>query len=208
VNFKIAAGLAAGLLSVPAFSAPVTINFEGVGNGYGSIADYYNGGTDIPVSGPASSGANYGVHFGLDLVAVDDPNNIANAPGPGATVMGVGGGGGDNSMTVASGFNQLSLYYSATSDTSITVSFTNGASQIYQLVANDGACGAGPGFCNWTQTTLDLGGLFAKAIDFGATSGVGAFDNVTINPVPLPAGVWLLGSSLLGLGGMLRRRNA
>ncbi len=212
MNFKLAAGLLAGglLTAAPAFSA--TVDFEGVANGFGSIADYYNGGQDIPVTGTASSGPNYGVHFGLDLIAVSDPAHLtfANDPAPGTSAMGVGGSGGDYAMTVATGFNQLSFLYSATADTSVTVSFNTGPAQTYSLAANSGSCDLvnGPAFCMWSLTNLDLAGRIATAVDFGATAAVAAFDNVTVNPVPLPAAAWLMVSALGGLGVFRRKRAA
>ena len=212
VNFKLAAGLLAGglLMAAPAFSA--TIDFEGVANGFGSIADYYNGGQDIPVSGPASSGPNLGVHFGLDLGAFSDPDhfNFANDPAPGTSAMAVAGSGGDYAMTTSFGMRQLSFLYSATADTSVTVSFNTGPSQTYALAANSSGCDIvnGPAFCVWGVTSLDLGDRFATGVDFGATSGLAAFDNVSVSAVPLPAAAWLLMSALGGLGVIRRKRAA
>ncbi len=208
MNLKVVAGiLAAGLCAAaPAFSA--TIDFEGVAGGYGSIADYYNGGFDIPAIGTPGSGPNLGVHFGLDLIAVDDPGqfNTSNLPS-GTSAMGVGGSGGDYSMTVAAGIQQLSFFYSATSDTSVTLSFVGGASQLYTLLANTGACDvSGPAFCNWTSMSLDLGGRIATGVDFAATSGLAAFDNVSVSAVPLPAAALLLPFGLAAIGGAARRR--
>jgi hypothetical protein len=149
------------------------------------------------------------VHFGLDLIAVSDPSqaNFANAPS-GNSAMGVGGAGGDYAMTVAAGFNLLSFFYSATDNTSVTVSFLNGTAQVFSLLANDGACTNGPAFCMWSLANLDLGGQIATGIDFGATSGVAAFDNVDVNPVPLPAAGWLLMTGLGFLGALRRKRAA
>ena len=211
MNLKLAAGLLAGglLTAAPAFSSTVLIDFEGAGGGFGSIADYYNGGLDIPVSGPASSGPNYGVHFGLDLAAIAGSESVANAPGPGNTVMAVAGNGGDYSMSMGMGFNGLSFMYSALADTSVTVSFHSGPSQIFNLLANAGSCDiAGPAFCAWTLASLDLGGRVATAIDFGATSGVAGFDNLSVAAVPVPAAVWLMMSALGGLGVIRRKRAA
>lgn len=209
MKLRLTAGLlACGLLSVgPAFSG--TIGFEGVANGFGSIADYYNGGTDIPVSGTPSSGPNLGVHFGLDLAAVADPDHLTFAaiPGLGDSVMGVGGSGGDYAMTFATGSDHIAFQYSATADTMLSVAFTTGPAQLFTLLATNGGCDpSGPAFCSWTQATLDLAGRIATAMDFGATSGVAAFDNIDVTTVPLPAGVWLLGWGLGALGIARRRR--
>jgi hypothetical protein len=40
------------------------------------------------------------------------------------------------------------------------------------------------------------------------TFTVSAASNALVAPVPLPAGIWLLGSSLVGLAGLMRRRKA
>jgi len=117
------------------------------------------------VSGPASSGPNFGVHFGLDLIAASDPDNFNFANNPsGTSAMAVGGNGGDYSM-VSAIIRQLSFSYSATSDTTVTVSFTTGPSQTYTLAANDGSCTSGPAFCMWNLATLDLGSRLATSVD-------------------------------------------
>ncbi len=56
--------------------------------------------------------------------------------------------------------------------------------------------------------------FFSSAETFGNVSGVAHssstvwFDNVSVNPVPVPAAVWLFGSGLLGLIGFSRRKKA
>jgi hypothetical protein len=200
VNVKVIAALAAGLLSAaPAFSAPVVLDFEGT-TGYASIADYYGGG----------SGPNYGILFGGDAQGLvnDIPGfpNFSNAPTPG-TVMAVNGT--DAVMNVATGFSgTASFFYSSAEATTVSIySGLNGTGDVlgtFQLLANyqDG-CDDSPA-CHWDQLSLDFGGI-AQSIDFGTAAGVG-FDNIAVAPVPLPAAIWLLGSSLLGLGGVARRR--
>ena len=83
-----------------------------------------------------------------------------------------------------------------------------GPSQTYALAANSSGCDIvnGPAFCVWGVTSLDLAGRFATGVDFGATSGVAAFDNVSVSAVPLPAAAWLLMSALGGLGVIRRKR--
>jgi len=197
------------MTAAPAFSNTVTVDFEGAGGGFGSIADYYNFGTDIPVNGTPSTGPYLGLHFGLDLAGIAGSEDVANAPGPGNTVMAVAGAGGDYAMTSVLCFNALSFAYSATNNTSVTVSFTGGSTQTYNLAATDSTCElTGPAFCVWSLATLDLGGRVATAVDFADTSGVAGFDNLSVNNVPLPAGVWLLVSALGGLGVLRRKRAA
>ncbi len=53
---------------------------------------------------------------------------------------------------------------------------------------------------------LDGNGVVDAGFDLGVSTLLSGTDGVM--PVPLPAAVWLLGSGLLGLAGMLRRKKA
>jgi len=208
----ILAAVSAGLLSAaPAFSAPITLDFEGV-NSFGSIANFYNGGTDVPATGVPASGTNYGVTFGGDALALANDSlgpYFSNAPS-GNTVMGAVGS--DAALNMASGFTDLmSFYYSATVDTTVNVySGLNGTGTLlhtFYLATNaQSGCSDSP-FCNWTLASTTLSGV-AQSIQFGSAANVAAFDNVSITATPLPAAIWLLISGLGGVGALSRRRNA
>jgi hypothetical protein len=201
VNVKVIAALAAGLLSAaPAFSAPVVLDFEGTA-ALPSIANYYGGG----------AGPNYGVLFGDDLLGfqpdVVDPQ-FSNIPS-GNTIMSLAGTGGASWMNVAAGFSgTASFFYSSAEGATVSIySGLNGSGDVlgtFDLLANAQLGCTDTAFCHWDQISLDFGGV-AQSIQFGNALGTG-FDNVSVAPVPLPAAIWLLGSSLIGLGGVARRR--
>jgi len=206
VNFKIIAALAAGVLcAAPAFSASVTLDFEGASS-FQSIDAFYNGGVD----GGGASGANHGVLFGGDALALSNDElgpYFSNAPTPGSILTAVGL---DAAMNVASGFSgTASFFYSSTAATTVGIfSGLNGTGDLlgtFTLLANSGNGCVGP-LCHWDQASVDFTGL-ARSIQFGSAANVAGFDNVSVAPVPLPAAIWLLGSSLLGLAGIRRRKS-
>jgi hypothetical protein len=62
-----------------------------------------------------------------------------------------------------------------------------------------------------TQTFIDFSGYTGISriyFDDSSTSAGLAFGEITFQPVPIPAAVWLFGSGLLGLAGMSRRKKA
>lgn len=206
MKLKLMSALAAGLLSAaPAFSA--TLDFQGAGE-YNFVQDYYNGGTnDAGASGP-----NFGVSFGPDVLVVTNDDYFtyySNAPTPG--VMAAVGA--DAALNVAAGFSgQVSFWYSASENTSITFySGLNGSGSellTFNLTANaqDGCSDAA--FCHWDFATLDLNGQIAQSIQFGGTAGLAGFDNISVAPVPVPAAGVMLLSALGGLGAIARRKRA
>lgn len=219
MNFKLLSVLTVGLLSAaPAFSAPVTLDFEGVHN-FGSVNDFYNGGFDIPANlagTTPASGVNYGIHFGGDVLGVTNaglgPNEQAftNLPTASATVISVVGP--DAAMNVASGFaGTVSFYYSSTAAADIMVyDGLNGTGNVlatYSLLNNAQSNGCtDSAFCNWSLASFNFSGV-AQSIQFASAAGVAGFDNVSVSAVPLPAAAWLLLSGLGGLGVFGRKRN-
>jgi len=208
VNVKLIAALAAGLLSAaPAFSATVTLGFEGAGD-YSLIGEFYNGGT----SESGATGTNYGISFGPDALALANTADFtyySNAPTAGAVMAAVGAA---SALNVVAGFTgEASFFYSSSAATTVSIfSGLNGTGSLlgtFNLAANAQSGCSDTAFCHWDQASLSFAGV-AQSIEFGTAAGLAGFDNVSIAPVPLPAAFWLLGSSLLGLGGIARRRNA
>ena len=56
-----------------------------------------------------------------------------------------------------------------------------------------------------TFTAPEAGSLYLGINEWFAENNSGAFQ-VTIEPVPVPAAVWLFGSGLIGLIGIARRK--
>jgi hypothetical protein len=212
----------AGLLAcaTPSFAAPVTLTFEGT-NGFSFVSEYYNGGTDIPgtSSQTAASGPNYGVSFGLDAMTVINdgtglgPNGEYFTNAPSATVMAPVGSSASLMATGQSSFiDSLSFSYSA--NQAFTLNLLDAGDNIlasFDLAATNGSC-TDLTYCVWTQASLDFSGA-ARSISFGGgydlvNGTIAAFDNITVNAVPVPAAGWLLASGLLMLGRMRRKQTA
>jgi hypothetical protein len=214
MNVKLLPALAAvGLLSAaPAFSANVTLDFEGV-NSYYSINNYYNGGTDQS----GNTGANVGISFGGDALGlVNDGTGsgvggafFTNLPTSGSTIMAPVGA--DAALNSTTGFaGQVSFYYSSTAAVDVNVyDGLNGTGTVlgtFSLLNNAQSNGCtDSAFCNWNLASLSFSGV-AKSIQFGSAAGLAGFDNVTVAPVPLPAAAWLLLSGLGGLSTLVRRK--
>jgi len=209
VNFKLISVFAAGLLAAaPAFSAAVTLDFEGASS-FQSLDGFYNGGTDTG----GASGTNYGVSFGLDALALSNDElgpYYSNAPTSGAVLAPVGL---DAALNASTGFiGQASFYYSAVEDTSVSIfSGLNGTGTLLgtiELLANaqNGGC-SDTAYCYWSLASLSFSGV-AQSIQFGDAANVAGFDNVSLAPVPLPAAVWLMLSALGGVGVITRRKPA
>jgi hypothetical protein len=72
--------------------------------------------------------------------------------------------------------------------------------------STNGGC-TSSAYCFWSTASLAWGGL-AQSIQFGDAALKGGFDDITVNPVPLPAAGWLLMSALGGIGAWRRKRAA
>ncbi len=208
------AAAVAGLLAcaAPSFAAPVTLTFEGA-NSYGSIAEFYNGGTDIPSpsSIPAASGPNYHMSFGLDALAfTNDVGTFSGEPSPGTIMSPVGSSASLFATDGTSFVGSLSFYYSAVQDFSVDIlDATDSVIGTLSLLANNGSCST-VAFCVWTQASTNFEGA-AKSIRFGGgfdalNGGIAGFDDITVTSVPVPAAAWLLASGLAVLGRMRRKR--
>jgi hypothetical protein len=197
VKFKLISILAAGLVfTAPAFATPVTLDFEGipsftsVGNTYGNVS--FGGGAQ------ALANDELGTYF-------------SNNPS-GSTVMTAFDA--DATMNAGEGvgfLDAVSFYFAALTDTTVSIwSDLNGTGSIlgaFNLSANQGSCGSSDAaLCHWDLASVSFSGV-AHSVTFGDAAGDALFDNVTVNPVPLPAAVWLMISALGGLA-LARRKRA
>ena len=205
--------------AMPASAAVIGLTFEGVGN-LAQVQDFYNGGMDSA----GNSGTDYGVEFlagALGIIDADvgsgNTGNFANAPSPSTVLFFLQGS--SAILNYATGFDTgFSLYYSAQQAASVAVyndvdgsAGMGTAIAMFDLPVNwqNGPCDTSNGdYCHWDAAGIGFSGT-AFSIEFiGIADRVG-FDNVTfgsVTPVPLPAGIWLLGSGLLGLAAARRRR--
>ena len=205
--FKTIATLAFVAAAVPAVAAQTTIDFEGTGS-FGSILEFYNGGTD----GAGNGGTNYGVSFTESATSLsnDSLNNyFSNAPTAGAVMFAP-----DSMayMNAADGFTgSVSLYYSSAVAAPNSVNIYSGLSGTgdllgsFSLNMNAQTGCADSAFCNFQQSTVTFSGT-GKSISFDGAAGQTAFDNIAINPIPEPTTYALMMLGLAGIGMVARRR--
>jgi len=184
--------------AVPAFAAPVTLDFEDQ-TSFSSINIASNP-YGIAANGALLALANDGLGTGLN------GEYFSNAPG--AVVMFATDplAGERAEISSTAGFTQaVSFYYSAAASGTVNVlDAAGGILSSFTFGAN--STSTDHPFNTWSLASVTFDGL-AHSIDFTNTVGVAAFDNVTLNPVPLPAGLLLLPSGLAALG-LVRRRKA
>ena len=212
----------------PASAIILGVDFEGIGS-QAVIDEFYNGGIDSQ----GNSGPDLGLQFaGTSSAAVDSDvslnftftNLFANEPSPN-TVMFYArdekySHDGFGVVNFAESFDTgVSFFYSQKSAISYLEVFEglNGTGTSlgeFFLTQNhdDDSCGGDPTgiFCNWDIAAFQFDGVAQSIVVRGAPEKV-LFDNLTLGslePVPLPAAAWLLGSGLLGFAAIRRRRQA
>lgn len=205
---SIAAAVVAAAL--PAFAAPIVLDFEGVGD-LNAVGDFYNGG----------GGTNYGVSFSEDTLAVVDADdggsgNFANEPSSNTIMFFLEAN--NAVLNNAAGFDTgFSFYYSSSTAATVTVwDGVNATGNILGTITLDaqhttGCVGDPSGtFCNWTNVGVAFAGT-AKSIDFGGTANQTGFDNITFGSstaLPEPGTYALMALGLAGIGLTARRRKA
>lgn len=211
---------AAAFVAVPASAGAQVMTFEGLQN-QEQILEFYNGGT----GSMGSSGDNIGVSFtqgALALIDSDDggSGNFENNPSGSTVAFFLSAP--QLTMNVLSGFTTgFSFYYSSSQAAAVNVwSGLNGTGVLLASLnlsaQHDQDCPPyGPGrtgdFCNWTAIGVAFEGT-ALSVDFGGTANQVAFDDITLRSeipgvVPEPVTMILLGTGLLGVGALRRRRN-
>jgi hypothetical protein len=228
MNVKLVAVLAAMLVvtAMSASAAVIDLTFEGVGpyptTNYPQILQFYNGGT----SSAGLSGPNFGVSFPSNALAIclNDLNNVCSNTSRG----GLGDPnsqhgalffltGSNTFVDVAAGFTTGFAFNYVAINVGGTVNVWSGLDGTGTLLASlvlpttvSGPCpGYNAGFCPFVPIGVAFAGT-AMSIDFGGTANQIVFDDVTFGSsqvgTPEPSSLLLLGSGVLGLAGMVRRR--
>ena len=198
------------LAALPASSAVITLNFEGIGD-LNPVGNFYDGG----------AGTNFGVGFSSNALAVVDADaggsgNIGGEPSPSTALFFLDGPAA--TMNVAAGFTTgFSFFYSAVNNSGfinvwdgLNATGTLLASLFLPVTPSDGGDPNGS-FSPFYAIGVAFAGT-AMSVDFGGTVNQIAFDNVTFGSVkpggpsvPLPASA-LFG--LLGVASLLGMRKA
>ncbi len=216
------------MTAMSASAAVIDLTFEGIAtypwdstNTY--VLEYYNGG----LSSVGSTGPNYGVSFPANALNIC-LNNLSTI----CSNTSRGGLGDPNSqlgalfflsgsntyVNVAAGFTTgFSFNYTAI-NVGGTVNVWSGLNGTGSLLASlvlpttpSGPCnGYNAGFCPFYPVGVAFSGT-AMSIDFGGTANQIVFDDVTfgsstVGGVPEPSSLILLGSGVLGLAGLVRRK--
>jgi hypothetical protein len=147
------------------------------------------GGSGNPINVSETGVTQQMTNWGTDITNLNAFGNIG-ATGS-TTETGTAATSGDGVWGTAAGVNGNQNWYGATPDTTGVLKGTSQA--LYGLTANGTSGGTALSYLLGTATLLSNGNLSF------ALTGTGA-------PVPLPAAIWLLGSGLLGLFGIGRRR--
>ena len=203
--------------SAPAFAVTTpTLTFEGV-TSFLSVADYY-----------LNVGADFGVQFGLDAIAVSndgtgsvtpanpDGNFYSHAPSSGTVLQVAPNGGTDVAfLTPRAGLffvDEVSFYYSTSKSSLDAVQFFSGANGSAELLGalslSKNAtllCNDSP-YCNWQRISLTFPGL-AQSIMIRSNGGETAFDNFTLTTaVPEPETYAMPLAGLAALGWVAKRQ--
>jgi len=214
------------LTAISAGAAVVDLTFEGVGpypNAYPQILNFYNGGT----SSDGLTGPNYGISFPSNALAIC-LNNLTTVcsntsrGGLGDPASQLGAlfflTGTNTYVDVAAGFTTgFSFNYTAINVGGI-VNVWSGLDGTGTLLASltlpttpSGPCpGYTAGFCPFFPIGVSFAGT-AQSIDFGGVANQIVFDDVTFGSAtpgttPEPGTLIMLGSGVLGMAGIIRRR--
>lgn len=219
-TFLLALSLGLGS-TLAAVASPITLTFTGLQN-LEPINNFYNGGTG---GFGSTGGTNYGIGFSSDSLAIisseaGGTGNVGNIPAPGTNTVAFFLSGAGDTMDVAAGFSTgFAFYYSSVSFAG-TVSVYSGLDGTGTLLAvdaltpNGSFCDPNEAFSCWTNSGVSFAGTAESAIFSGVANQI-AFADITLGAAavppattPEPTGIALLGTGLVGLAGLVRRRRA
>jgi hypothetical protein len=194
----ILAAAASIFAATPAFSS-MTFNFEDASS-YPFVT--LTGGAAVGIK--ASDWLTPFVNDGSFTLPVDNGSVVMFAVAPTDSTRA------DISMSAGIGGFADAISFSYASTDATTVSLRDGAGvELYSWALT--STGDYNTWVTASKTFADMGitGL-VNSIDFTATAGVAAFDNVTVNAVPLPAAALLfpMGAAALGLSARRKRKQA
>ena len=206
--------------SLAASASSTVLNMNGLGDEQ-AVASYFNGGLAGNGYGPGPSD---GVVFSGNSLSIisalqGGSGNFQDNPSGNPIVFFLTGAGDD--LDVAGGVTGgFSFYYSSADAVDVTVySGLDGTGTLLATIdlsaQYDVGCAAGAteSFCNWTAAGATFDGT-AESIDFNGVENEVGFDEITLGSgtpggetvTPEPGTFVLLGSGLIGLAGMVRRR--
>ena len=227
-NVRLLAVLAAMLVmtAMSAGAVVIDLTFEGI-NTYphsnnDQILEFYNGG----FSSVGTTGPNYGVSFPTNAlnICLNDLNTICSNTsrgGLGDPNSQLGAlfflSGSNTYVNVAAGFTTGFAFNYTAIGVGGTVNVWSGLNGTGSLLASlvlpvttSGPCvGYNAGFCPFFPVGVAFSGT-AMSIDFGGVANQIVFDDVTFGSsqvgTPEPSSLLLLGSGVLGLAGVVRRK--
>lgn len=203
-------------VAIGAHANVITLTFTGLAD-QEPIDNYYNGGLGGFGSGP---GPNYGIVFSSDSLAIisvldGGTGNFSNVPPPATDTIAFFLNGVGDLMDVAAGFTTgFSFYYAAAAGIGGSVDVYSGLDGTgtdlahLDLPPNGSFCGVEAYSC-WSEVGVSFPGAAESVVFSGSANYIG-FADITLGSsqvnTPEPGSLLLLGSGVLGLAGVMRRK--